>query len=1512
MARMMRDNGAVPVSYFSPAAPYTVPAHQGPYYVIPQSAHSIPQYSGAPQYVYNPSSAPGYGQSNGAPVFKVVPSQSHQHQYPIQNVVPVDGAKREVTLEEALENALRQQKQPKAQMVQQIPQSLAAPNAHHPVYVIPEGTMLGQPVHYNGYPVYRAEDMGDANRSHLPFRALGNHQQPSGVHYVDSHGFPITAPDGESQPYGLPAAQPGMRWKLVPIADSDREEARGAAPIVSPRAPSAPMMLLKSPDDDRASNVSHAPDSVLAGDNVVSAECDDPYKQLLSLFVPKLKDRVQAKDGKDSEGESKVAPSISTANSTGPEVEVKAAAPKSVRIIPVTDAPRDEKRVAAVTDAPREEKRVVVEGQGSLKEKGCSGTDAQAKPLSVKKQPNKPSTPTLKPIRLVPSLEFVKKKESKPVAGSKQEKQDNPGQKSQSKVDSHQASAENSGREKEVGAEMNGKEVLAATTHDEAGPKTEVAAKRAREKSVEGLSHVESHTVQVEKGDEPSAKKKRLITDSETAARLIQSVYRGYVVRRCQPLKHLHDIARVKSMLKEYQVLAADKSSLLEKCKDPVEWTKLSEGIMSLLLQLDVIQGVDPVVREIRKYTSKEVLKLQSEVDAAKSLVSVSPQVVSQEIDVAVPQGTLDNETESVEEKLATSEEPNSAETVESVERLYNVADNGAKTLVSNSKDIATGKEPTDAKPVEQPAEQVEDLLLKLLNKLPNSGGCEGSETVHTGEFTDLDHSALISEVVKRLSLLKEQQKDKETDTRRLDNHEFSADSAHGHVEKQGESTASDMRASENSSDEDLPLISTAHEGPRHSGMADEAASDSIFEPITSSVAGGEDYHTAQDDGREGGENDLLVSEPESSPTELELQNLAETVAADFVDVVLAHSEDTVGSVQSMADNKENILQGKDLLLDSHDTILHEVSDTENGLPSQSASVDVTSGMTEAPNLVNVELELERTSHLTPTENAGGEIQTQISVTNSSVVDGEDTDGMLKASDVDNSVEEPQTLCASECATENQSNVLRDGPTMGSGEILHQNVTEDEKERTSELGSLEWRSDCKESVVERIEPANEVATNSDLANSFADDEEVHNTDLKVSLNDDPALQQIAPLEATCDSRTEATPFTHDENAVNGDAGEATVESDNALEEASPLRSADGTQAESSMGLWNGLESTWHNSLDEPSSPQRLAEGSEEVSTEDSAYPGVGEPCNIEQQSRSADAPDGFVIPENNDVAEGWKVQIPNKSFSSQEETIKADSPTSVLDAVISMAPAEDVLSEDIAEVSLDDTTSERLSIQVVNIDDSEGMRVQESILDSSLIEEVEALQLQSAISDLESLNSKGEVFLNDESLQLESAISDLHSLNDSGQGFLDDLSPLGDRGAAADSMVRFPSLERIAADVYLPKPPSLSPEARHVLEGGVSPSDVCERLCPSSVSSPSSETETNLTQHLIEENTVLKELVKDVLKWSQWQSSATLTLHKMMEKLALEVLETKTTAKKAGKCKHAKSKRAAKKKNQKL
>ena len=354
--------------------------------------------------------------------------------------------------------------------------------------------------------------------------------------------------------------------------------------------------------------------------------------------------------------------------------------------------------------------------------------------------------------------------------------------------------------------------------------------------------------------------------------------------------------------------------------------------------------------------------------------------------------------------------------------------------------------------------------------------------------------------------------------------------------------------------------------------------------------------------------------------------------------------------------------------------------------------------------------------------------------------------------------------------------------------------------------------------------------------------------------------------------------TYDKNIV-----KVEVANDNIQKEASPLNLINFSKDENSRSLWNGLDSTHLSSINVKNNFQTLVAQDFEEVARTSIYLDENESFNSNQQYQRKNAFNQSIIANDANTIENLKVKFLDKNIPSQEGRTKVDSPTSVFNAIVSMAPRKDVLSNDIVDIIIDDTTFKQPSFQVTCLDNLEGMEMHQSIFDLSIYKK-EALQLQSVILDLQSLNNEGEIFLNGETLQLESAISDLYSLNN--------------------------TLKKISEEVYLPKSPSSSPEALYSLEGGVSPQNVCKRLCPSNASSPSSETELTHIQHLIEENMVLKELVNDVLKWNQWQSLAILSLHKMMEKLALDVLETKTIAKKTMKtCKQVKYKKVVKKKN---
>ncbi|KAJ0962951.1 hypothetical protein J5N97_028073 [Dioscorea zingiberensis] len=101
------------------------------------------------------------------------------------------------------------------------------------------------------------------------------------------------------------------------------------------------------------------------------------------------------------------------------------------------------------------------------------------------------------------------------------------------------------------------------------------------------------------------------------AALLIQSAYRGYVVRRMQLLEKLRKIAHVRERIDDVrtqiQQLEASKEI------DSKQRAILSEIVMNLLLQLDTIQGLHPDVRERRKSVARELVCLQEKLDALGS-----------------------------------------------------------------------------------------------------------------------------------------------------------------------------------------------------------------------------------------------------------------------------------------------------------------------------------------------------------------------------------------------------------------------------------------------------------------------------------------------------------------------------------------------------------------------------------------------------------------------------------------------------------------------------------------------------------------------------------------------------------------------------------------------------------------------------------------------------------------------------------------------------------------------------
>lgn len=171
----------------------------------------------------------------------------------------------------------------------------------------------------------------------------------------------------------------------------------------------------------------------------------------------------------------------------------------------------------------------------------------------------------------------------------------------------------------------------------------------------------EKHETDVEKkgveGQEPyEAKKhvKKIMSDKE-AATIIQSAYRGYAVRRWEPLIKLREIAKVREDAAEVKRHIEDIESRAGSSIDEKEKTIVAETIMTLLIKLDTIQGLHPSFRDVRRSVAKELTMLQEKLD---SMIIEKSAPMAQERSTAeakVSESTEAQETSAAEEPLQDS-----------------------------------------------------------------------------------------------------------------------------------------------------------------------------------------------------------------------------------------------------------------------------------------------------------------------------------------------------------------------------------------------------------------------------------------------------------------------------------------------------------------------------------------------------------------------------------------------------------------------------------------------------------------------------------------------------------------------------------------------------------------------------------------------------------------------------------------------------------------------------------------
>ncbi|KAH7519527.1 hypothetical protein FEM48_Zijuj08G0046500 [Ziziphus jujuba var. spinosa] len=141
--------------------------------------------------------------------------------------------------------------------------------------------------------------------------------------------------------------------------------------------------------------------------------------------------------------------------------------------------------------------------------------------------------------------------------------------------------------------------------------------------------------------DEEGKLEKKTLSDVEAAV-AIQSAYRGFDVRRWEPLKKLKQIAEIREQLVDVRnhIQALESSYNIQ--IDNKQKVVIGETIMRLLLKLDAIQGLPPGLRDIRKSLARELVTLQEKLDSLviknfqEPVTKVSTSKLAENIDAEV------------------------------------------------------------------------------------------------------------------------------------------------------------------------------------------------------------------------------------------------------------------------------------------------------------------------------------------------------------------------------------------------------------------------------------------------------------------------------------------------------------------------------------------------------------------------------------------------------------------------------------------------------------------------------------------------------------------------------------------------------------------------------------------------------------------------------------------------------------------------------------------------------------
>lgn len=159
----------------------------------------------------------------------------------------------------------------------------------------------------------------------------------------------------------------------------------------------------------------------------------------------------------------------------------------------------------------------------------------------------------------------------------------------------------------EVAPEMETTQVCQNKTNDK---KEEKGAENITGESSEHSTEDRNTTT-----NEGGKRGRRVLSDADAAV-LIQAVYRGYLVRKWEPLKKLRQIGEVSKEVTDVRERVQAFEGHSDFQNDDKQKIAIGETIMRLLLKLDTIQGLHPSLREIRKSLARELVTLQEKLDS--------------------------------------------------------------------------------------------------------------------------------------------------------------------------------------------------------------------------------------------------------------------------------------------------------------------------------------------------------------------------------------------------------------------------------------------------------------------------------------------------------------------------------------------------------------------------------------------------------------------------------------------------------------------------------------------------------------------------------------------------------------------------------------------------------------------------------------------------------------------------------------------------------------------------------